>query len=150
MLLYLIKLPESVRWAWAVGKMKTAKEVIENVANFNKAEVPPEFFQDEATETDNEIKDVGVNALVKCAPLRSRYSFSNIFWLLSSVLLSALLEFQAPGYGIQLDRSHPLLLWTKLECWHWFKRVHVVYNRCLHGDTSLPILRIRKWCSKVA
>ena len=48
--MYLIKLPESVRWAWAVGKFKTANKVILEMSRFNKVEVPTEFIMNEVSE----------------------------------------------------------------------------------------------------
>ena len=48
--LYLFKLPESVRWSWAVGKFKTANKVILEMSRFNKVEVPKEFIMSEETE----------------------------------------------------------------------------------------------------
>ena len=48
--LYLFKLPESVRWSWAVGKFKTANKVILEMSRFNKVEVPKEFILSEEVE----------------------------------------------------------------------------------------------------
>ena len=48
--LYLFKLPESVRWSWAVGKFKTANKVILEMSRFNKVEVPKEFIMSEDVE----------------------------------------------------------------------------------------------------
>ena len=48
--LYLFKLPESVRWSWAVGKFKTANKVILEMSRFNKVEVPKEFIMSEEVE----------------------------------------------------------------------------------------------------
>ena len=43
-LLYLIKLPESVRWAWAVGKIDTANKIIAKMSEINNVEIPEEFL----------------------------------------------------------------------------------------------------------
>ena len=47
---YLFKLPESVRWSWAVGKFRTANKVILEMSRFNKVELPKEFIMSEVSE----------------------------------------------------------------------------------------------------
>ena len=69
--LYLIKLPESVRWAWAMGKFGTANNVIEEMAKFNKVEVPKEFLLEEVSELDKpSAKEVGMAPLIMSKALR--------------------------------------------------------------------------------
>ncbi len=82
MLLYLIKLPESVRWAWAVGKMGVARGVIQNVARFNKVDIPAEYLTVNEGQPKTEAA-VGVSALLTCTPLRSRYPIHNMVLALS-------------------------------------------------------------------
>ena len=87
----LIKLPESVRWAWAVGKFKTANKVIEDMTKVNKIEVPEEFLLDESfnqddSEDGNDMpKQVGMTSLVKCKALRGRLVVMGLNWIVATL-----------------------------------------------------------------
>ena len=75
-LFYLIKLPESVRWAWAVGKMDVANQVIAKMAEVNEVEVPDRFLlkQKPHLEAKNE---VGMGSLIASSKLRGKQMLSN-------------------------------------------------------------------------
>ena len=76
-LFYLIKLPESVRWAWAVGKMDVANQVIAKMAEVNEVEVPDRFLlkQKPHLEAKNE---VGMGSLIASSKLRGKQMLHNI------------------------------------------------------------------------
>lgn len=90
LLLYLTKLPESVRWAWAVNKFSTANNVIKTLAKFNKVEVPEEFILDEPNfgEEDSDEKpsnEVGMIPLMTSKPLRGRLIVMVFNWIVATL-----------------------------------------------------------------
>ena len=84
--LYLFKLPESVRWAWAMGKFDTANKVIEKMADFNKVEVPKEFLVDEIPELGKaSVTEVGMGPLLGTKALRSRLIVMAFNWIVATL-----------------------------------------------------------------
>lgn len=88
----LIKLPESVRWAWAVGKFDKANKVIRDMTEVNKIEVPEEFILDESygQETNEEgeevkAKPIGMSSLIACQALRGRLLVMGLNWVVATL-----------------------------------------------------------------
>ena len=81
----LIKLPESVRWAWTVGKFEKANQVIKDMTEVNKIQVPEEFILDHASyDLENEqekTKPIGMTSLIACKALRGRLMVMGLNWV---------------------------------------------------------------------
>ena len=74
-LLYLIKLPESVRWAWAVGKIDTANRIIAKMSEVNNVEIPEEFLLKQKPKLLPK-SEAGMGSLIASNELRGNYSIS--------------------------------------------------------------------------
>ena len=72
-LLYLIKLPESVRWAWAVGKIDTANKIIAKMSEVNNVEIPEEFLLKQKPKLLPK-SEAGMGSLIASNELRGNYS----------------------------------------------------------------------------
>jgi len=84
--LYLFKLPESVRWSWAVGKFKTANKVILEMSRFNKVEVPKEFILSEEVEMHQlTTEGVGMAPLLASKQLRGRLIVMAFNWIVATL-----------------------------------------------------------------
>ena len=88
----LIKLPESVRWAWAVGKFDQANRVIRDMTEVNKIEIPDEFILDESYgqseeggEEVKEAKPIGMSSLIACQALRGRLLVMGLNWVVATL-----------------------------------------------------------------
>ncbi len=88
---YLVKLPESIRWAWAVGKFSTANKVIESMSRINKVPVPEEFLIENdaeeklASSPGSSSADVGMGPLMKSKPLRGRLIVMVFNWIVATL-----------------------------------------------------------------
>ena len=85
----LIKLPESVRWAWTVGKFEKANQVIKDMTEVNKIQVPEEFILDHASyDLENEqekAKPIGMTSLIACKALRGRLMVMGLNWVVATL-----------------------------------------------------------------
>ena len=88
----LIKLPESVRWAWAVGKFDQANKVIRDMTEVNKIAIPDEFILDESYgqseeggEEVKEAKPIGMSSLIACQALRGRLLVMGLNWVVATL-----------------------------------------------------------------
>ena len=72
-LLYLIKLPESVRWAWTVGKIDIANQVISKMSEINHVEIPEEFLLKQKPKIVAK-NEAGMGSLIASVELRGMYN----------------------------------------------------------------------------
>ena len=79
-MLYLIKLPESVRWAWTVGKIDIANQVISKMSEINHVEIPEEFLLKQKPKIVAK-NEAGMGSLIASVELRGMYNFCRILKL---------------------------------------------------------------------
>jgi hypothetical protein len=84
MLLYLIKLPESVRWAWSVGKIEVANDVIKKMAIFNNVDIPEKHILKTKIVKEGP-RQVGMVALLTSKPLRGRLVVMGFNWIVATL-----------------------------------------------------------------
>ena len=77
-LLYLIKLPESVRWAWTVGKIDIANQVISKMSEINHVEIPEEFLLKQKPKIVAK-NEAGMGSLIASVELRGMYNIGILF-----------------------------------------------------------------------
>ena len=77
-LLYLIKLPESVRWAWTVGKIDIANQVISKMSEINHVEIPEEFLLKQKPKIVAK-NEAGMGSLIASVELRGMYNIYTFF-----------------------------------------------------------------------
>lgn len=82
LLLYLVKLPESVRWALAVGKTELASKTVKRMADFNKVVLPQGQVLNVGATKANEI---GVVSLLTSKPLRPRLAVMSLNWVVTTL-----------------------------------------------------------------
>ena len=79
-MLYLIKLPESVRWAWTVGKIDIANQVISKMSEINHVEIPEEFLLKQKPKIVAK-NEAGMGSLIASVELRGMYMYNKYIYL---------------------------------------------------------------------
>ena len=69
-------MPESVRWAWTVGKIDIANDVISEMSEINRVEIPEEFYLKQKPKIVAK-NEAGMGALIASVELRGMYNHSS-------------------------------------------------------------------------
>ena len=65
-------MPESVRWAWTVGKIDIANDVISKMSEINRVEIPEEFLLKQKPKIVAR-NEAGMGSLITSVELRGNF-----------------------------------------------------------------------------
>ena len=84
-LLYLFKIPESLRWLLSKGRVVEAKKIVEDIAKFNGTEKPNWSDDDDEYSTKEESKDLSIASLLSHPALRIRLLIMAFNWVVTTL-----------------------------------------------------------------
>jgi len=138
-LLYLIKLPESVRWAWTVGKIDIANQVISKMSEINHVEIPEEFLLKQKPKIVAK-NEAGMGSLIASVELRGRLVVMAFNWIVATVCYYGL-TLNSVGIGSSVFTSFslssameiPAYIFSAMSVGLWGRKPFLMFVQILSG-----------------
>jgi len=144
-LIYLFKIPESVRWLLTKGKKEEAKHVLSEIGKFNSVILPNLTDDDtEGVEEEEEIESVGMSSILIHPTLRIRFFIMALNWIVATLgyyglgLSSASLGSDAfSSFALSATMEIPSYIFCILSLDRFGRKGILSFSQILAGSTCI-------------
>jgi len=146
-LLYLVKIPESVRWLLSKGRVTEAKKIVCKIAQFNGAEKPlwtDDICKEEESINEDKTENLGICSLLSHPTLRMRMVIMAFNWVVATLgyyglsLNSARLGNDAfSGFALTAVMEIPSYIFCMIFLDRFGRKSILAFSQILAGTTCI-------------